>query len=66
LWLFGVHEIIGTGACFCKKMRGGPSSDFVEDDEEQIVRCLGHVRDVFLVFLFLASRSKWFASFSGS
>jgi hypothetical protein len=47
-------------------MRGGPSSDFVEDDEEQIVRCLGHVRDVFLVFLFLASRSKWFASFSGS
>jgi hypothetical protein len=28
----------------------GPSSDFVEDDDEQIVRCLKHVRDVFLVF----------------
>jgi hypothetical protein len=58
-----VHDDVDTGAGFHEVMRGGPSSESGDDDDEQIVRCLQHVKDACLVFACLASRSDWFVHF---
>jgi hypothetical protein len=44
-----VHDDVDTGAGFHEVMRGGPSFESGDDDDEQIVRCLQHVKDACLV-----------------
>jgi hypothetical protein len=54
----GVHDV-DVGARFQQVAKGGPSTGFGDDDEEQIVQCLQHVRRHLIVLW-----SYWFISWS--
>jgi hypothetical protein len=52
----GVHVDIDTGTDFHQMVQGGPSSGFRDDDDdEQIVQCLRHVRILGFILIFFMS-----------
>jgi hypothetical protein len=40
----GVHDDVTAGGGLHEMIQGGPSSGFGDDDDEQIVQCLEHLR----------------------